>query len=132
MLQYLRVHFLHFAYFLVYVLEDLRYAAWAADAKAMQKLAETLQDAKQKTEAGDMKQLAGAMKKLQAAAKEQSDIGKDKANKGDPNEVSARQEKVGDQARLSTNWTTNSPVAMPRPPAPLAQTIMASAKPIRM
>jgi len=77
--------------------EAQREAAKAA--KAMEQMARTIQEAAQKTTAGDMKELAKAMKKVQGAAKEQSDINKDMARKGDNSQLGQRQEKVGEAAK---------------------------------
>ena len=69
-------------------------------AKAMQKLASTLQDAKQKTEAADMKALGSAMKKAQNLAHEQSDISKGLDDKNQSTQqLGARQDQVGDAAK---------------------------------
>ena len=49
----------------------------AAFTKAMEQMARTVQDANQKTTAGDMQQMAAAMKKLQQLTAQQADIGKE-------------------------------------------------------
>jgi hypothetical protein len=69
-------------------------------AKAMQKLASTLQDAKQKTDAADMKALGSAMKKAQNLAHEQADISKGLDDKNQSTQqLAGRQDQVGEAAK---------------------------------
>ena len=78
----------------------------AKAAKAMEQMASQLQDAAQKTMAGDMKELADAMKKLKSATKEQGDINKDLAQKRDPAQLGEREEKVAQAAKELADVST--------------------------
>ncbi|MFH0939887.1 MAG: DUF4175 family protein [Planctomycetota bacterium] len=66
-------------------------------AKALEQIARSVQDAAQKTAAGDMQASASAMKKLQGLIKEQSDIGKELGEKRDLASLGRREDQVANE-----------------------------------